>query len=287
MSFWIETLAGINKGNFAMFDPRNPYERYYWHYDPKRPLSIAQIIASQSVDAETVALIWLLLERGASLTVAGPTDPQPGVGKTTTVNALLQLLPRGSSLVYMAGMNEDFSFTTIPDIDPPTTYVLCNEVSDHSTIYMWGGIAQRYLKLPTQGYHIITSVHADTINDVIRMYHHDLRLTAQEIHRLGIIINIGLVAGQRRWFTTHFLRPQQANLPATTIAPLLLSQWNAETSQFHSAGQDVLQEVAVWLALDQQHLRDELHRRNKLLTELAQNGGVDMPHVHQALQAYM
>ena len=53
-----------------MFDPRDPYERYYWHYDSRRPLSMAQIIAQGSVDAETVALIWLLLEHGASLTVA-------------------------------------------------------------------------------------------------------------------------------------------------------------------------------------------------------------------------
>ncbi len=40
-----------------MFDPRDPYERYYWHYESRRPLSIAQIIALGSVDAETAALV--------------------------------------------------------------------------------------------------------------------------------------------------------------------------------------------------------------------------------------
>jgi hypothetical protein len=44
-----------------MFDPRDPMERYYWHYDSRRQLSIAQIIAMGSVDVETVALTWLLL----------------------------------------------------------------------------------------------------------------------------------------------------------------------------------------------------------------------------------
>ena len=119
---------------------RNPYERYYWHYDSRRPLSMAQIIALKSVDAETVALIWLLLEHGASLTVAGPTDPQPGVGKTTTLNALLQFLPEGTALAYMSGMYENFAFTREPDIDPAATYALCNEVSNHLPIYMWGRI---------------------------------------------------------------------------------------------------------------------------------------------------
>ena len=101
-----------------MFDPRDPYERYWWHYDSRRPLSMAQIIAMKSVDVETVALIWMLLEHGASLTVAGPTDPQPGIGKTTTLNALLQFLPEGTALAYMSGMYENFAFTQLPDIDP-------------------------------------------------------------------------------------------------------------------------------------------------------------------------
>src|SRR6266705_972382 len=194
-----------------MFDPRDPYERFYWHYDSRRPLSMAQIIAQGSVDVETVALMWLLLEHGASLTVAGPTDPQPGVGKTTTLNALLQFLPEGTALAYMSGMYENFAFTRIPDINPATTYALCNEVSDHLPIYMWGRVARRYLTLPAQGYHIATSVHADTVQDVISLYHHDLHLRAEDVRRLGLVVNIGLVGHayplRRRWFTTYVLQP--------------------------------------------------------------------------------
>ena len=145
------------------------------------------------VDAQTVALIWLLMEHGASLTVAGPTDPQPGVGKTTTLNALLQFVPDDSALAYMSGMYEDFAFTQLPDIEPEHTYALCNEVSDHLPIYMWGRVARRYLNLTADGYHIATSVHADTIDDVLYMYQRDLRLTVEDVRRLGLIVNIGLV----------------------------------------------------------------------------------------------
>src|SRR2546430_493598 len=107
-----------------MFDPRDPYERYYWHYDSRRPLSMAQIIAQGSVDVEAVALPWLLQEQGVSFTVSGPPDPQRGGGKTTTLNALLQFPPEGPAREYMSGMYKIFAFPRLPDIDPATTYAL-------------------------------------------------------------------------------------------------------------------------------------------------------------------
>ncbi len=194
-----------------MFDPRDPYERLYWHYDSRRQLSVAEIIALGSVDAETAGLVWLLLEHGASLTVAGPTDPQPGVGKTTTLNALLQFLPEGTGLAYMSGMYENFSFTRLPDIDPATTYALCNEVSDHLPIYMWGRIARRFLSFLLRD---ITSPPASmpTPSKMLCIcINATLRLPVDDIRRLGLIINIGLVGRlyppRRRWFTTHFIQP--------------------------------------------------------------------------------
>src|SRR2546429_7919548 len=72
-------------------------------------------------------------------------------------------------------LHDALPISQLPDIDPARTYALCNEVSDHLPIYMWGRVARRYLTLPTTGYHIATSVHADTIDDVIHMYQHDLR----------------------------------------------------------------------------------------------------------------
>src|SRR6266702_3604501 len=171
------------EGSSNMFNPRDPMERFYWHYDSRRQLSMAQIIAMGSVDVETVGLIWLLLEHGVCLTVAGPTDPQPGVGKTTTLNALLQFLPENTALAYMSGMYENFAFTRLPEIQPEQTCALCNEVSNHLPIYMWGRVARRYLALPEQGYHIATSVHADTIREVITMYRNDLRVPVAAVRR--------------------------------------------------------------------------------------------------------
>ncbi len=270
-----------------MFDPRDPYDRYYWHYDSRRPLSMAQIIALGSVDVETVALIWLLLEQGASLTVAGPTDPQPGVGKTTTLNALLQFLPEGTALAYMSGMYENFSFTRLPDIDPSHTYALCNEVSDHLPIYMWGRVARRYLTLPAQGYHIATSVHADTIKDVLHMYQHDLRLSPDDVRRLGLVVNIGVVGrlypARRRWFTTHFLQPSPNPKRPGSVEPVPLSLWNEVDDTFEHADQSILDDLANWIGMSSADFTTALAQRVACLQEIAQGSGIDVDGMYEAI----
>jgi hypothetical protein len=271
-----------------MFDPRDPYERYYWHYESRHQLSIAQIIALHSVDVETAALIWLLLEYGASLTVAGPTDPQPGVGKTTTLNALLQFLPEGTALAYMSGMYETFAFTRSADIDPPHTYVLCNEVSDHLPIYMWGRVARRFLALPAQGYHIATSVHADTIDEVLYMYQHSLRLKAEDMRRLGIVVNIGLVGrsypARRRWFSTHFIQPEADAGHLDDVNPIPLSLWNKFDDTFEHADQTILDGLATWAGLSSQQFNKAFKARIECLQNLAQGAGADVEEMYEAIE---
>jgi hypothetical protein len=271
-----------------MFDPRDPRERLWWHYDSRRPLSMAQIAAMGCVDPQTVALIWLLMEHGASLTVAGPTDPQPGVGKTTTLNALLQFVPENSALAYMSGMYEDFAFTQLPDIEPEHTYALCNEVSDHLPIYMWGRVARRYLNLTADGYHIATSVHADTIDDVMYMYQHDLRLTAESTRRLGLVVNIGLVGYvyplRRRWLTTHFLQAHPDPTQPDTVVPLPLSLWNEFDDTFEHADQSILDDLANWACMTPDAFNKALKLREDCMEELAQGSGVDMRQMYDAIR---
>jgi hypothetical protein len=271
-----------------MFDPRDPRERLWWHYDSRRPLSLAQITAMGCVDAQTIALIWLLMEHGASLTVAGPTDPQPGVGKTTTLNALLQFVPENTALAYMSGMYEDFAFTQLPDIEPEHTYALCNEVSDHLPIYMWGRVARRYLNLTADGYHIATSVHADTIDDVLYMYQRDLRLTVDDMRRLGLVVNIGLVGQvyplRRRWLTTHFLQAHPDPKQPKSVVPLPLSLWNEFDDTFEHADQPILDDLAAWACMTPDAFGKALKQRVDCIEELAQGSGVDMRQMYDAIR---
>jgi hypothetical protein len=267
-----------------MFDPRSPYQRRMWHYDSDHPLSVAQLIASGSLDARTAALLWLLVEKHQSLIVSGPTDPTPGVGKTTTLNALLQFLPGGSTLVYTAGMYEDFSFKE--QVAPETTCVLANEVSDHLRIYMWGRVARALLRMPEEGYAIATSCHADTIDDVMNMLLSDLRLTTADARRLGVVINIGLVGRvwppKRRFLSVYFADPDEnadtAGAPSSHGAAarpnlLCLASWDPTTDTQVCATDETLTRMAGALGMERVAFDEALARREAVLVEQSQGKG--------------
>lgn len=270
-----------------MFDPRDPRERCYWHYDSRRPLSIVELIRLGSVDKETAALVWLLLERGSSFTIAGPTDPKPGAGKTTVLNALFQFLPQNATLAYTCGMYESFAFTHVEHIDPTTIYVLCNEISDHQPFYMWGRVARRYLMLPAEGYRIATSVHADTVDDVLYLYQHELHLRSEAVRRLGLIVNIGLVgegaSPLRRWLTVHFVQPEVDPEHPHAVVPVPLSLWNERDDSFEHAYQRHAWKLAQWVGLTTEAFVSSLKNRVQVLQDLAQSGSSSMDQVYAAI----
>ncbi len=282
-----------------MFDPRSPYQRRRWHYESDQPLSVPQLIAAGSLDARTAALLWVAIERHRSLIVSGPTDPTPGIGKTTTLNALLEFLPADTTLVYTMGMYEDFDF--LAETQPETTCVLANEVSDHLPIYMWGRVARKLLRLPADGYAIATSCHADTLEDVLRMLRHDLRLDAVTIGRVGIVVNIGLVGRvwppRRRFLTVNYLRPRPgAPVPgdgssepaARDQAEVLpLATWDPTTDTHAPATPEMLAQFAECLGLSPTDLTNMVERRVELLESLAAGRGAGIGATRQAFEALM
>lgn len=285
-----------------MFDPRNPYERRMWHYESDRPLSVAQLITLGSMDARVGALLWLLIERHTPYIISGPTDPTPGVGKTTTLNAMLDFLPNGSALVYTSGMFERFEFKELEEVQPSNTLVLCNEVSDHLRIYMWGRVARRFLDLPAEGYSIATSMHADTLDDVLDALMGDLHLTAGQTSRLGVIVNIGLVGRvwppRRRFLTVNLMLPESpANDGSTTgeskITPLRegreqvqmlqLARWVPQGDYFTTPDDATLAQVAAFLKMDAPTFTAALQRRIDCLQELSDGSGANLRATRRAI----
>jgi hypothetical protein len=285
-----------------MFDPRSSYHRRMWHYESGSPLSVAQLISLGSLDAATAALLWLLVGHHQSLIVSGPTDPTPGVGKTTTLNALLGFLPGGSTLVYTVGMYEEFDFTA--EVDPEKTCVLANEVSNHLPIYMWGKVARRLLQLPEQGFAIATSCHADMVRDVLQMLRRDLKVPESHIQRLGVIVNIGLVGRlwppRRRFLTVNFLRPAPIGQPPESAAGqavaggtdyradlVPLVSWDAATDSFIPPTSTALEYVAHTLGIDPAEFAQQLQRRTELMRALSEGRGVGVSAMRTALEEYL
>jgi hypothetical protein len=274
-----------------MFDPRSSYHRRMWHYESGSPLSVAQLIALGSLDAPTAALLWLLIGHHESVIVAGPTDPTPGVGKTTTLNALLGFVPSGSTLVYTVGMYEDFDFAA--QVQPESTCVLANEVSNHLPIYMWGRVARHLLKLPEQGFEIATSCHADTVDDVLSMLRGDLKVPASDIRRLGLIINIGLVGKvwppRRRFLTVNFVRtaPSGSVPHDSTIELIPLTSWDPPTDSFYPPSDAALTEMAAVLCMPLTDLKQELERRTQVMQTLSSGHGAGMQAMREATDEFL
>lgn len=284
-----------------MFDPRSPYHRRMWHYDSGQPLSVAQLVSMGSLDARTAALLWLTVERHCSVIVSGPTDPTPGVGKTTTLNALLGFLPVGTTMVYTMGMYEDFEFRQ--EVEAETTCVLANEVSDHLVIYMWGRAARTLLRMPGEGYAVATSCHADTVADVLSMLRRDLKLTPEEVSQLGVIVNIGLVGRiwppKRRFLTVNFVRPTlpavdgaaSAGKPGKTgtierdfgVSLLPLATWDQTSDAFIAAEQATLEELAGILGMAPDEFQEALDRRIACIERLSHGRGVGVHAMREAV----
>lgn len=262
------------------FDAGNPYHRYMLHYESEHQLSIAELIARGSIDAHIAAVLWRLLEQRASYIISGPTDPTPGVGKTTTLNSLLPFYPDGTEIVYTLGMYEQFDFLT--DLAPQTATILANEISDHLRIYMWGNTARKLLTLPRLGHAIASSCHADTITDVLHMFKQDLHVPNRDMYGLQIIVNIGLTGVQwpqkRRWFTTYFIAPHFQATPGKTsakatdlpdIKPMLISAWDHTTDTFTKPPAETLAAMAAWAGISPVQFAVEVAEREKCLQDLA------------------
>jgi len=140
----------------------HPPEWWGWPWRLPRPLTVTELIAARSLDAPLAALLWLALERRASMLVAaGPN----GAGKTVTLSALLEFLPPDIRRVHLRGMAEDFAF--VADAEPAHTYLLVNEISDHLPSYLWGRGARRAFELLDDGFGLAGTLHAEGIEDTV------------------------------------------------------------------------------------------------------------------------
>jgi hypothetical protein len=158
--------------------------------------------------------------------------------------------------------------------------VLANEVSDHLHIYMWGGVARELLRLPGEGFAIATSCHADTIRDVLSMLRRDLRVPAETVRTLGLVVNIGVVGRvwppRRRFLTTHFILPEGGEDEQWGARLLPLSTWREASDDFAHADQAALVELAGALRMEPDALVNALHLREERMAELAAGRGASI-----------
>ncbi|MEA2574199.1 MAG: hypothetical protein QOH93_1497 [Chloroflexia bacterium] len=262
-----------------MDEQDEPFGWWGWHWQPPVPLSVMQIIEAGSTDTELMALIWAMLSRRASVLVAA--EP-PMAGKTTTLTALLDLMPPGTKRVYLRGHYETFDFTREEDADPRNTYVLANEMSDHLAVYLWGSRIYKTFELIEQGYAIGSTMHAETVEDVVAILNSDpLKVPPRWIANLTLVINLYVSStygrGMRRFNSVNLLSPGNEDgstfmLPG--VEATLLSRWDRPSDTFdHRFMRDeIVAMLAAWANCTPEEWQEDIARRKAYLDGMREEG---------------
>lgn len=256
-----------------------PVSWWGWHWQPPVPLSIVEIMAAGSMPSRLIALLWVGMERGASLLVAA--NP-PLAGKTTILTALMSLTPPETLVYFTRGIGESFALP--PPAGSHPTYLLVNEMSDHLPVYTWGRYARRAFELLCEGYSLGTTMHADSAREVIQQLEGELGVPRRQIARLTFILSLHVAYGarQRRVREVAFLRPRGGGLALRTIA-----RWQEEGDRFQVLDDPVdRQAFARWAGLSGRALEGEVERRASFLEGLLARGVTSIPQVNAAIEAY-
>lgn len=257
-----------------------PTSWWGWHWEPPVPMSIIELIQAGNMSARLAALLWIGMERGASLIVAA--DP-PSSGKTTTLSALLSFTPPETAVYFTRGMGETFALP--PRSDSYPTYILINEMSDHIPVYTWDDNARRAFELLAEGYSLATTMHDETVEGVIRQLRDDLSVPARQIARLTFVIPlyVGRLGGlMRRVQEVAFVRQAGDEFSVATIA-----SWELESDAFKVLPEREHREAfAEWAGLSAEALDADLDKREVFLQTLQNTSVTAIPEVNRAVESF-
>ncbi|OGN87205.1 MAG: hypothetical protein A2158_00145 [Chloroflexi bacterium RBG_13_46_14] len=153
-------------------------------------LSILDVIKWGEFDSKLSGLLWLLMEQRPSLIVAaGPS----WAGKSTLFHSLLDFLPPDISQVTLRGFEEDFR--ALEYRKPENTYLITEEISNHSYEYLWGYQVARAFQLVAKGFALGGTIHARNIKEVAHILN-AMGVPAPQIAKLGVIITLQVARGR-------------------------------------------------------------------------------------------
>jgi hypothetical protein len=259
-----------------------PESWWGWHgWDQPQALSIVEIMQAGTMPPRLAAAFWLGLERGASFAFAA--DP-PGAGKTTVLTALLALAPPEMVAYFTRGWGETFALP--PPSDDHPTYLMVNEMSDHLPVYSWGPYVVRAFELLGEGYSMCTTLHADTVEEVIAQLVDDAGVPREHLANLTFIVPLAIVRREaqalRRVRDVGLLGPGEGGLAVRRIAT-----WDERKDTFAVLATPEEQcAFAERLGIDPALIESELSRREAFLQRLLDDGVSDMPDVQAAIDSF-
>src|SRR6266542_2677210 len=265
-----------------------PVSWWGWHWEPPVPMSIIELIKAGNLDARLAAMLWIAMERGASLIVAA--DP-PSSGKTTTLTALLSFTPAETAVYFTRGMGETFALP--PRSGSYPTYILINEMSDHIPVYTWDANARRAFELLATGYSLATTMHNETVEGVIRQLREDLSIPAAQIANLTFIIPLHLgrllspSVGARTSSMRRIQEVAMLDLDGEELSVNRIATWDLDSDSFAVLPEPEHREAfAAWAGVSIDELSAELEKREAFLVSLVSTGVTAISEVNAAIESF-
>ena len=255
-----------------------------WNWEPPIPMSITQILAAGNFDARTAALCWLVLESHGSMLIAAE---EPHSGKTTTLTALLDLLPRNVRRIFIRGWAETFDY--LGQTDPARTLLLANELSSHLPVYLWGPKAVETFRSLRRGYALASTLHADSAEEATAQLTDELGVDPADLAHIDLLLvmrmyRVGNTYGAiaRRVVSVHRVIPGLTGEP--TLVPLV--EWDLERDEWRHDESAQNELLCLRRGGPLEALRAELERREAFLTTTAGSGILAIPDVRRAIAGF-
>ncbi len=257
---------------------------YGWG-EPGHTLSVLDLVQNHTLDLRIASLLWLAVERHAS--VISAAVPRLA-GKTTLLLAARDFMPPWYDLVYTWGELEDFRF--LEETEPGRTYIMVNEISNHTQAYLSGSKALRVLRALERGYAMAATIHADSPEEVMEEL---MAWTGADdpglLGYLGLIVTIRATAGPsgpvRRVKGVDVITPPSPGRPSPLITTL--SFWNPGGDNFeHATDGEAMGALAGRLGMSPGEVIEALEHRQKLLAGLLEAGQTGTLHVRRAVQEH-
>jgi hypothetical protein len=231
--------------------------------------SILDVVESGTIDFKLAGLLWLLMERRASVLVAaGPI----WAGKSTLLHALLDFLRPEIERVALRGYDEDFR--SLGKAKPENTYLVAEEISNHSYEYLWGYQVVKAFEYIPKGYALGGTTHARNIREVAYVLN-ALGVPLPLIAGLGAIITLQVTRGRRyddepvRYVDTV----STVSLAKEGLVARTLAARNLPDEKFtYPPEQDLHSILFHKLGVEYKSISSEIEARGRFLSELPAKG---------------
>ena len=229
-----------------------------------------------------------------------------GVGKSTTLGALLDFLPPDVRVVELSGEGETFDWLPQaselgwpgPRTRPATptrsapTRRSCWPSSSPTTRPPTPGARRRGSRSGRRrsATGLAATIHADSLDDVFdALRRPPVRLADDELSHLGVVLVLRrLDDGRRRVVAAHYVRPVARDVHGhlQRLGPAVLATWDPETDAFEHFGWGVTPELARRVGRHAGDFEIEVDRRRELLDRLVATGVTEPQPARDAIRAY-